>query len=74
MTTENLFIHNCCHWEAVKAIRKRFPELDIIPPLTYKQLFALITYKDCYLPGYESTNGTHVKGNPSLDKLLKIIL
>jgi hypothetical protein len=35
MTTENLFINNCCHWEAVKAIRKGFPKLDIIPPLTY---------------------------------------
>jgi hypothetical protein len=43
MATENLLIHNCCHWEAVKAIRKRFPELDIIPPLTYKQLLQLHT-------------------------------
>jgi hypothetical protein len=74
MTTENLFIHNCRHWEAVKAIRKRFPELDIIPPLTYEQLLTLITYKVCYLPGHDSTNETYEKGNPSSDKLLKIIL
>jgi hypothetical protein len=74
MTTENLFIHNCCHWEAVKAIRKCFPELDVIPPLTYKQSLTLIAYKDCYFPHYESTNERHDKGNLCLDKLLKITL
>jgi hypothetical protein len=42
MTTENFFIHNCCHRKAVKTIRKCFPELDIIPPLACKQL--LLTY------------------------------
>ncbi|KDR22432.1 hypothetical protein L798_01426 [Zootermopsis nevadensis] len=35
MTTKDLFINNCCYWEAVKTICKCFPELDIIPPLTF---------------------------------------
>jgi hypothetical protein len=34
--------------------------------------YSLITYKDCYLPGYDSTNGTYVKENTSFDKLLTV--
>jgi hypothetical protein len=44
MTTEDLFINNCSHWEAVKTISECFPELDIIPPLTCKQLLIMYIF------------------------------
>jgi hypothetical protein len=33
MTTEDLLIYDGCHWETVKAIRERFPQLDVVASL-----------------------------------------
>lgn len=35
MHRKDLFINDSCDWQAVKAIRKRLPQLDVIPAFTY---------------------------------------
>lgn len=35
MHTKDLVLHNSRNWQTVKAINKRLPELDIIPPLAF---------------------------------------
>jgi len=33
VAAENFFVNNGSHWQAVKAIRKRLPQLDVVTPL-----------------------------------------
>ena len=35
MHGENLFVNDCCNGQAVEAVRKRLPELDIVPSLAF---------------------------------------
>ncbi len=33
MHGEDLFVDDCCNWEAVEAVSKGLPELNVVPPL-----------------------------------------
>lgn len=35
MHCENFLVNDCCNRQAIEAIRERFPQLDVIPPLAF---------------------------------------
>lgn len=35
MHSKNLFVNNSCDRETVEAVRKGFPQLDVVPPLAF---------------------------------------
>lgn len=35
MHSEDLLIYNCCNGQAIEAVCKRLPQLDVIPPLAF---------------------------------------
>lgn len=38
MHCEYFFIDNGCNWQAVEAVCKGFPQLDIVPSLAYEMI------------------------------------
>lgn len=37
MTAKNLLVNNSSDWQAVEAIGERFPQFDVVPPLTWDE-------------------------------------
>lgn len=35
MHCEDLLINDCCDWQAVEAVCKCLPQLDVVPPLAF---------------------------------------
>ena len=49
MHTENLFIDYCSHWQAIKTVRKSFPQLYSVPSFTFTIVYCLLFIDYCLL-------------------------